>query len=91
MQLLGLDGSFRFLEHVVWLICLILAIIVGFGESKSKTNISLLNLYYTDLHVLLNFFSCMTDVTIIVHFAVYVPYQLGHIAAAIFPIWDWVS
>ena len=36
LQLLGLDGSFRFLEHVVWLICLILAIIVAFGEYKIK-------------------------------------------------------
>ena len=32
-QLLGLDGSFRFLEHVLWLVCLVLAIIVSFGES----------------------------------------------------------
>ena len=30
-QLLGLDGSFRFLEHVIWLICLNSVLILGFG------------------------------------------------------------
>jgi E3 ubiquitin-protein ligase MARCH6 len=48
-RLLGLDGTYRFLEHVVWLIFLVSALIISF---------------------------------------IFVPYQIGRLAAAITSLWD---
>ncbi|CAI8010254.1 E3 ubiquitin-protein ligase MARCHF6 [Geodia barretti] len=51
-RLLGLDGTYRFLEHVLWLICLVSALIMSF---------------------------------------IFVPYQIGRLAAALTSLWDVVG